>query len=264
MLKADLYALASEERCVTVHMNTIGERMYDLEPDYTLDWRKYFGGQPGLRGHRLKNAANWNKKLLPELRSTLEEIRSAAPCKLVRVRGLARLSAWFAFGFTFSEVAGYTIEVEQQDQHWRTDAAPATDLLVEPYGEAEAVDEDGAVGSGATVACGISVTGDLEQDVRVHLRTVEAGSASRVLFLRPNRQLGRDCLRSAADAVALARGVKEQLRSFVKRSGATRVLLYYFGPLSGACFIGHQLNAVCREVQVMEDQQPGYAPSFLL
>jgi hypothetical protein len=42
------------------------------------------------------------------------------------------------------------------------------------------------------------------------------------------------------------------------------VLLYYFGPLSGACFIGHQLNAVCREIQLMEDQQPGYVPSFLL
>jgi hypothetical protein len=54
------------------------------------------------------------------------------------------------------------------------------------------------------------------------------------------------------------------LRSFTKRWGATRLLLYYFGPLSGACFIGHQLNAICREVQIMEDQQPGYAPAFLL
>ncbi|HVZ18722.1 MAG TPA: SAVED domain-containing protein [Terriglobales bacterium] len=260
----DLYAHASEERCVTVHMNTIGERMYDLDPDYTLDWRKYFEGQPGLKGHRLKNPANWNKKLLPELRSTLEEIRSATPCKLVRVRGLARLSAWFAFGFTFSEVAGYTIEVEQQDQHWRTDTAPAADFEVQSYGKDEALDGDDTVRSDATVACGISVTGDLEQDVRNHLRTLEADAVSRVLFLRPNRQLGRDCLRSAADAVALARGVKEHLRRFVKGSSATRVLLYYFGPLSGACFIGHQLNAVCREIQIMEDQQPGYAPAFLL
>ena len=28
--------------------------------------------------------------------------------------------------------------------------------------------------------------------------------------------------------------------------------------------IGHCLNAVCREIQIMEDQQPGYSPSFLL
>jgi len=115
----DLYAPESEERCVTVHMNTIGERMFDLNPDYTLDWRKYFEGQPGLKGHKLKNPVNWNKKLLPELRGVLEEVRTTAACKLVRVRGLARLSAWFAFGFTFSQVAGYVIEVEQQTQHWK-------------------------------------------------------------------------------------------------------------------------------------------------
>jgi hypothetical protein len=65
-------------------------------------------------------------------------------------------------------------------------------------------------------------------------------------------------------SAALARAAKTEIRNFVKRSNAVRLLLYYFGPLSGACFIGHQLNAVCRQIQIMEDQQPGYAPAFLL
>jgi len=191
-------------------------------------------------------------------------VRTATPCKLVRVRGLARLSAWFAFGFTFSEVAGYVIEVEQQDQHWRTDVAPADDFSVEVTGGCDAEMGEAVAGSGTTVACGISVTGSLENDVRAHLQNIEGEEVSRVLFLRPNRELGRGCLRSAADAVALARGVKKLVRAFVKRQGATRLLLYYFGPLSGACFIGNQLNAVCGEIEIMEDQQPGYAPSFTL
>jgi len=71
-------------------------------------------------------------------------------------------------------------------------------------------------------------------------------------------------LRNASDVVALADGVKNSIRVFVKKWNATRLLLFYFGPLSGACFIGHRLNAVCREIQIIEDQQPGYAPSFLL
>jgi len=58
--------------------------------------------------------------------------------------------------------------------------------------------------------------------------------------------------------------VKKLIQPFVKRWSATKLLLYYFGPLSGAAFIGHQLNAVCREILIMENQQPGYAPSFLL
>jgi hypothetical protein len=60
-----------------------------------------------------------------------------------------------------------------------------------------------------------------------------------------------------------ADGVKARMRAFVQRWNATRVLLFSFGPLSGACCIGHSLNAVCRDIQIMEDQQPGYAPSFL-
>jgi hypothetical protein len=47
-------------------------------------------------------------------------------------------------------------------------------------------------------------------------------------------------------------------------STTRRLLLFYFGPLSGACFLGHQLNAVARQIQIMEDQDPGYAPAFLL
>ena len=260
----DLYAPEGEERCVTIQMNTIGERTFDLIPDYILDWRKYFEGQPGLKGHQLKNPANWNKRLLPDLRNLLNEVRSATPCSLVRARGLARLSAWFAFGFTFSEVAGYVIEVEQQKEHWRTDIAPSPDFLLRTTNTGDGVAGEIVSGSGTTVACGISITGNLDNDVRAHLSKLEGDSVAALLLLRPERELGRDCLRSGGDAIALARGVKDLVRPFVKRWGATRLLLYYFGPLGGACFIGHQLNAVCREIQLMEDQQPGYAPSFLL
>jgi hypothetical protein len=205
---------------------------------------------------------NWNKKLLPDLRNLLEEVRSTRTCRLVRARGLARLSAWFALGFTFSEVAGYVIEVEQQSEHWRTDVSPSIDFRVVVSSKDGAPVGEAIAGTGTAVACGISVTGILDVDVRRHVAELTAPAA--LLLLRPERAPGRECVRGGADVVALARSVKELLRPFVKHWGATRVLLYYFGPLSGACFIGHQLNAVCREIQIMEDQQPGYAPSFLL
>jgi hypothetical protein len=121
-----------------------------------------------------------------------------------------------------------------------------------------------AAGAPTTVACGISITGSLDDDVRNHLANTPELGVSRLLLLQPDRELGRSALRSAGDAAALARTAKTKMREFVKRSNAVRLLLYYFGPLSGACFIGHQLNAVCRQIQIMEDQQPGYAPAFLL
>ena len=256
-----LYLPAEGERSITVHLNTITEGAFDLPPDFVLDWRKYFEGRPDLKGHQLKDPRNWNKKLLPELRSILTDVRKTKNCRLVRARGLARLSAWFAFGYTFSEVAGYTIEVLQQQDLWRTDAPPTAGFGVIAVNGSEG---EMVARGGTTVACGISVTGSLEEDVRQHVTDHPDLAVSALLLIRPERDLGRGCLENAGDAVALARGVKDLLRPFVKRWSATRLLLHYFGPLGGACFIGHQLNAVCREVEIMEDQQPGYAPSFLL
>lgn len=261
--KYDLWRPREEERGVAVYLSTVKAQTFEIEPDYLADWRAHFAGDSGHGGHQLKDPSQWNTKLLPELQALAERVGIETSCRLIRARGLARLSAWFAFGHSFSSVARYTIEVDQNGRLWRTDAKPTPDMdLVVSSANA---DPDGEVvdGEGATVALGLSITGALDDDVRRHL----AGRKEKVaalLLLRPNRDLGRECLRGAGDVVAIADRFKDAARALVKRWGANRLLLYYFGPLSGACFIGHGLNAVCREIQIMEDQQPGYAPSFLL
>jgi hypothetical protein len=259
----DLYLPPDAEQCATLYLSTIKEQRFDVEPDYVLDWRNFFTGSPNKRGHQLTNPKDWNATLLPQMEVLAERINQETNCRLIRARGLARLSAWFALGYTFPEVARYTIEVEQQGQFWRTDAKPNENFnLVITSKDANPKGES-LDGVGETVAVGISITGPLEEDVRRHLETRTEKVAS-LLLLRPQRELGRDCLNGATDAVALADHAKNLIRSFVKKHSATRLNLYYFGPLSGACFLGHRLNAVCQEIQIMEDQQPGYAPSFLL
>jgi hypothetical protein len=263
-LKAhDLYLPDNVEKCSTVYLVTIKTQKFDMEPDHILDWRDYFIGDPNKKGHQLENPTAWNSRLLPELQALEAQINKETSCRLVRARGLDRLSAWFAFGFTFSDVARYTIEVDQHGQLWRTDAHPNPDFRLIFTGNNSSPDGEILDGEGSTVAVGISVTGSLEDDMRTFLSTREEKIAS-LLLMQPERGYGRECLRNASDVVALADGVKDSLRAFVKKWNATRLLLFYFGPLSGACFIGHRLNAVCREIQIMEDQQPGYAPSFLL
>ena len=129
--------------------------------------------------------------------------------------------------------------MDQQGQFWQSNAQPNADFVLSSNGpDGDAFDADGE-----TVAVVISVSGDLAGDFYRHLehRTHKIKS---ILFARPTRNLDRHCLRDAGDAVALADGVKTLMREFAKRHGATRVLLYYLGPLSGACFIGHRLN--CR------------------
>jgi hypothetical protein len=154
--------------------------------------------------------------------------------------------------------------VEQQDAHWRTDVTPSTEFRLVATEETIQTKVGWVADRRTTIACGISVTGSLEEGVRRHIADAPELDVSALLLLRPERELGRTALQSAGDAVALARQAKTHMRESTKRWNATRLLLYYFGPLSGACFIGHSLNAVCRSVQITEDQQPGYALSFSL
>lgn len=257
--KHDLYASDENERSVAVYMHTIKKQSFDIPPDHLLDWTDLFEGKPNKKGHFPKNPADWNGRMLPELESLEAEINESTDCRLIRARGLARLSAWFALGHAFSEVARYTIEVAQGDALWRTSDAPTFDFSL---GVTNGEDGEALGGNAQVVAIGVSVTGSLDEDVRSYLGAT--GEVSRLLLLRPNRELGFECLRSGCDAMALARDFKRRAVTFVKLTGAKKLLLFYYGPLAGACFIGHVSNAVCREIQIMEDQQPGYAPSFCL
>lgn len=256
LTRYDLVLPPNEEPATVVYLTTVKTQAFEVPPDFHLDWRDYFDGDPSKKGHAVLDPAAWGTRMLPELRRLEADLNARDAPRLIKARGLARLSAWFAFGHSFSDVARYTIEVDQQGALWRTDAVP-TDLEVMEERRADIAD-----GDPSAVAVGLSVTGSLAADVQAHLAASRA--ASKLLLLRPNRELGRTVFASAGDVVAFASTAKERLRAFVKEHGATRLFLFYFGPLSGACFLGHQLNAVAREIQVMEDQQPGYASAFLL
>lgn len=245
----------------TIHLITIQKRVFQLNPDYVLDWREYFEGIENKKGHRIRRQADWDEALMPQLLALEGEV-SRRSSKLIRARGLARLSAWFGFGYTFSAVAGYVIEVEQsEERRWRSDASPS-EFAMKVSSEHEMQSLAPARSAEVTVACGISVTGDLREDVLRDLQ--QRNGIKAALFLEPSQWLGGNAFRTAEDVVAFVDVSKRLIRGFVKRHQARQLLLYYFGPLSGACFLGQQLNAVCSTIVVMEDQQPGYAPAFRL
>lgn len=246
------------EKSAVVHLHTIVHRAFSDEADYVIDWVDLFEEQAGgQHGHLPLQADAWQTIMWPDLlqlRSTLDLVPDL---RLLRMRGQARLSAWLAAGYVFRQTAGYELEVTQGSLLCRTDAAPSADFqLLKP---AEMVE----LGDGPDVAIGVSVSGDLSEDVLSHLRH-HAPSYGSALLLRPDRPLGRDVIRRAEDVVALASGVKQAAQRFVRQREAKRLGLFYLGPFSGALFIGHNLNAVAAEIQVFEDADPGYVPAFLL
>lgn len=101
-------------------------------------------------------------------------------------------------------MAGFVIEVQQQDL-WRTDVTASADFhllvqeeLPEVLGATTVADAD------TTVACAISITGLLDEDVQRHIAAAPESNASAVLFLQPETGTGRKALQNAGDAVALA------------------------------------------------------------
>jgi hypothetical protein len=251
----DLRAKAPE-RTATVFVETIKKRRFDLSPDYLLDWRELFEGPAHERGHAIKDPAMWNSRMLPELQSLEEKVNAEINPRLIRARGLSRLSAWFALGKVFSRVSGYEIEVQQGSAQWRTDADASDNF------EIETQRSDQLTGSANSIAVGISVTGSLYADVSRYLESI--GFTGAILHIRPRNGPSRDVFQQAGDVVAFAKMAKEAIRRCVDETQAQEVLLFYFGPLSGACFLGHDLNAVGARVTIMEDQAPGYAASFRL
>jgi hypothetical protein len=191
--------------------------------------------------------------MLPELVEIRERIMTDTTVRLVRASGKARLSAWFAIGWVFSRVAGWTIEIDQNGKRWRNDVREAGDVALEQTLE-ELEGEEG------TLAVGVSITGDLSADVRTFLG--ETGTAAeKFLHVRLNLGTGPDAIRSDADITALAHLLRDRIRTALG-ARPTKVLVFYFGPLAGAAFIGASLNAVASTIQIYEDQNPGYAPSF--
>ncbi|PIR51712.1 hypothetical protein COU77_04295 [Candidatus Peregrinibacteria bacterium CG10_big_fil_rev_8_21_14_0_10_49_16] len=245
------------ERYATVYLEAMKEKKLDLDPDYTLHWRHHFNET----GRQLINPDAWNTVLLPELRTLEQNVSKDTETHLIRARGNARLSSWFAFGHTFKQVAGFDIEFfHQQRVMWRTDARPSTEFRMEIKSE-EGEEGESLEKESDTVAVGISVSQGIGDEVKTYLQA--STDASALLLLEPSCGTG-ECIQDNADLTAFVRDAKKLITQFVKKRKAKMLLLFYSGPASGACFLGHRLNAVCQEIQIMEYQQPGYVSSFLL
>jgi hypothetical protein len=153
-------------------------------------------------------------------------------------------------------VNGYVIQVLQGPALWRTDAVPSADFTL------RATPIRGPGVRATALAVGLNVTGSLTADMERYLE--DHAFTGGILSLEPARGPSRDVFRGAGDVVAFANEAKRAIRQWVDETGATEILLFYFGPLSGASFLGHDLNAIGARVTVMEDQSPGYAESFRL
>jgi hypothetical protein len=250
--------LPEADPAVRVCVYTIERQTYAEASDYTIDWCDRFlplvTDKPFPRGHLVDDPAVWALDFLPELEALKAQL-NAGPIRLLRLRGQARLSAWIALGHVFERRAGYILDLDQYGQSWRTDVTAAPDV--------SATSQLDTIGRGGDLAVAVSIANDIGAAVRNGIADL-ALPVGTFLTLAPSTGIGADSLPSASSLRAFVDGVRKQISTAMSATGATRMHLFYSGPLAGAAFVGHALGAAVPEVQVYEFQRPGYAPSFLL
>jgi hypothetical protein len=236
---------------VTLWVHTIVKEM-DTGAEYELDWRDLFEGTSDERGHQLLDADDWNGRLLPELRAKAARITRETDARLLRVRGKARLSVWFAVGYVFRQTTGWTLEADHYGSLWRTDTPRSAMPLETTVAELP--------GPSSAAAVAVSITGDAIPAVLRHLKVVD-DPVSRLIHVRVEDP-GRESITSAGDLIAVADAIRAAVLGLDPRPD--QVHLFYFGPASGAVFIGHALNGLAREVRLFEESLGRYLPSIVL
>jgi hypothetical protein len=225
-----------------------------LEYDEVLDWSTHFE----RKSRKVASATVWQDELLPALSDLQKSVRVNGVNRLIKLDGSACLSAGIALGWAFPETAEYIVQIQprmgQKIEPWRTDVSSqtpfnlhATESEIDPEGE-------GLVVKFNLVA---DVTGDFDTYVS------QSGTKFRsYLELTPENGIGESITRESA--IGYARSAKRLIRQTLSKRPATRIHLFYAGPLGVAVFFGQLLNSM-PEIQCYEQKlEGGYQLSCLI
>ncbi|MCZ6798927.1 MAG: SAVED domain-containing protein [Nitrospirae bacterium] len=228
---------------------------FDLsqEWDVLLDWSELF--DRNIR--KVPPPDVWSDQLLPELLDGQKRVRMSTNSRRIRFRPSACLSAGIALGWAFSEVKGYTFEIQQGAEVWKTDEEPSTEQHIQIAKELE-LDH-----SSTDLCVEVSQFADVGPKVDQYLRHTRVSFRAR-LCLTPQEGIGKRI--NGATALAFSHELKQLIRQAVVRYECSVVHLFYAGPLGLAVFMGRLFNAIHADVQCYEEQPNtcGYTPTCLL
>jgi len=194
-----------------------------------LDWKDFSGGD----GRSYPPPAEWDDRLIGELRQTKEWILRHRSTRRVRLTGNRRHSAALAVGAVFSAVTGFAVEMEVRGgQLWATDAYPTEETPNFP------VSASGDVFACERLVVSVGVMRDISDAVEESLDALGLAGAP-TLHLHSN-----EAVRSAEHANKAAKVLKDTIVETLWRSGGARVELFFAGPAFLAMALGHGVNAV--------------------
>lgn len=247
--------LRGEARQATVVVQAIDRDPWAAGATVSLDWVDLFEGDHPRTRRQLRDPADWNRRLLPELEAAERRVRELGFDRVL-VRGDMRLPAWFAAGVAFGETRKVKVACVQGGQRW------ASDIDEAPGGFPVHVAAPVELEAGNELAVGLSVARDLAEDVLAYLKA-SALPVGRFIAIAASPAPSRTAIRDAVGAMGWALAVRRVVSDRVRATGARRIHLFLSGPAGGALLLGHLWNRM-PSTQLYEDLNPGYAPAFLI
>lgn len=202
-------------------------------------WAPFFGGNE----RKYPATEEWNQKLLGDLYSTKEWILNHRKTKRIKLTGNRRLSASLAFGFVFSAVSGFAIDmINRGDAVWSTDAH--ADGNTPPYLLTKADIGNNKMGNRLIVSIGI---------IRDIANKVDSSLAELGLAGMPTLHIrGGEPIVSPQQANLIVKDLKNEISEAIQQTGAVKIDLFIAAPAFLALLLGHRLNAIASSVQCYE------------
>lgn len=182
---------------------------------------------------RYPTTQDWKEALLPELKEALKQIKKYRQIRTVRIRKHA-ISSALAFGWVFSAVAGFEIEIEHNGKVWTTDAhsnegVPDYDSCIVPSINPEV----------QHLVVSIGILKDISTDVDSFLADTYLEQASRLNIV------GQMPIACSEQANAIVNKFKLAITEAAQSLPACATIhLFYAGPIHFAAFLAHRLNAL--------------------
>jgi hypothetical protein len=252
LLRGAVLADLSQEPSVTVWVHNWTKEAFEPSADYELDWTADFE----RASRRVPSPDAWTKTLMPQLDSLRQQIMTAGPARTIRLRGKCALSTGIAMGAKFPAVGGWTFEIPQPParEHWRSDATPTPGYTLQ-------TEITEGVPNRGDIVLGLNIRGDGRLDVMRYIEAI-GEPPNAFVFMSPPSQ-GAQSISGEADAVTMARTVRDKLGELLKARQLRMTRLFFYGPFALSVFLGQQLTSI-GQVQLFEYQDPGYVPSCLL
>jgi SMODS-associated and fused to various effectors sensor domain len=220
-----------------------------------LDWVDRFRGDEERNRRGLKNPAEWEHVLRPQLMQTQRNLRLLG-ARRIMVTGRMRLPAWFAVGAIHQETAGFIVAKVQDGGLWTKPSnavAPAAITFSEQITDLR---------SGVTMALAVAISADPTDDIKRYFVSVDRSMP--ILTIGLPTGISNMSITGPDHAYAVALAVRNAARAIARTIHPPILHLFLAAPAGFALLLGSLWDRV-PATQTYEDlSADGYEPAFLI